>query len=257
MVSAALRKSITDLSRRRARTGFTVATLALAVASISFLAVPTLIDASMQGEVRAGKLADATVTMRPLPLRDEQLAALAALPNVAALEPGIRVNASVLVGERRAPALVIGVRDFARQSVDVVRLESGAYPGRGELLTEVQNANVGVYDGGAGDTATVVGAGALRITGEARHTPGGEEVQDEHVIVLYATSDAIAALTGKSGYDRLAIRLRDTSRAEETVDGVRRYLETVPGFAGFVGLPAFREPGDWPGKADTETFAEF
>ena len=257
MVSAALRKSITDLSRRRARTGFTVATLALAVASISFLAVPTLIDASMQGEVRAGKLADATVTMRPLPLTDEQLAALAALPNVAAREPGIRVNASGLVGERRAPALVIGVRDFARQSVDVVRLESGAYPGRGELLTEVQNANVGVYGGGAGDTATVVGAGALRITGEARHTPGGEEVQDEHVIVLYATSDAIAALTGKSGYDRLAIRLRDTSRAEETVDGVRRYLETVPGFAGFVGLPAFREPGDWPGKADTETFAEF
>jgi hypothetical protein len=35
MVSAALRKSITDLSRRRARTVFTVATLALAVASIA------------------------------------------------------------------------------------------------------------------------------------------------------------------------------------------------------------------------------
>ena len=39
-----------------------------------------------------------------------------------------------------------------RQGVDVVRLESGGYPGQGEVLTDVQNANVGVgtrsqYDG--------------------------------------------------------------------------------------------------------------
>ena len=40
MVSASLRKSVTDLTRRRARTVFTVATLALAVASISFFADP-------------------------------------------------------------------------------------------------------------------------------------------------------------------------------------------------------------------------
>ena len=257
MLSASLRTSITDLTRRRARTGFTVATLALAVASISFLAIPTLIDASMQEEVRAGRLADATVTMRPLPLTDEQLAALEALPNVAAVEPGIRVNARVLVGERRAPALVLGVRDFAHQGVDVVRLESGAYPGPGEVLTDVQNANVGVFDGGTGGTATVVGAGALRISGEGRNIPGGEEVQDEHLIVLYATSDTIAAIGGERGYDRLAIRLRDPSRAAETVEGVRRYLDTVPGFAGFSGLPALRAPGDWPGKEDTEAFADF
>jgi putative ABC transport system permease protein len=257
MLSASLRKSITDLSRRRARTGFTIATLALAVASISFLAIPTVIDASMQEEVREEKLADATVTMRPLSLTDEQLAALAALPNVAAIEPGIRVNARVLVGERRAPALVIGVRDFASQGVDVVRLTSGAYPGTGEVLTEIQNANVDVFDGRAGDIATIVGAGDLRITGEARNIPGGEMVQDENVVVLYATSDTIAALGGERGFDRLAIRLRDTSRGAETVESVRRYLETVPGFTGFSGLPQLRAPGDWPGKADSEAFAEF
>jgi hypothetical protein len=85
--------------------------------------------------------------MRPLPLTDEQLAALEALPNVATIEPGMRVNTRVLVGGRRAAALVIGVRDFAEQDVDVVRLESGAYPGAGEVLTEVQTANVGIYDG--------------------------------------------------------------------------------------------------------------
>jgi putative ABC transport system permease protein len=257
VLSAELRKSITDLTRRRARTAFTVATLALAVASVSFLAIPSVIDASMQDEVRAESLADATVTMRPLPLTDAQLTELAALPNVAAIEPGIRVNGRVLVGERRAPALVIGVRDFAGQGVDVVRLASGAYPGPGEVLTDVQNANVGVYDGRPGQRVRVVGAGDLRITGEAHNIPGGEEVQDEHVIVLYATTDTIAALGGARGYDRLAIRLRDPGRGTGTVESVRRYLSTVPGFTGFAGLPELRAPGDWPGKADTEAFAKF
>jgi putative ABC transport system permease protein len=270
MVSAAFRKSITDLSRRRARTVFTVATLALAVASIGFLAIPTLIDRSMQDEVRATRLADVTVSMRPLPLSAEQLDALAELPNVAAVEPWNTADTRVLVGERRAPAVLIGVRDFARQRVDVVRLDSGARPGRGEVLVEVQNANVGVYDGRAGDTVTLLGAGGtagnmrietatLRITGEGRNIPGGERVQDDDVVVLYATSDTVAELTGEHGYGRLAFRLHDTSpgAAATTIEAVRLYLGNVPGFAGFDDLPAVRAPGDWPGKAETEAFADF
>ena len=256
MLSASLRKSVTDLSRRRARTAFTVATHALAVASISFLAIPTLIDHEMQREVRAGRLADATVAMRPLELTDAQLAELSSLPNVAALEPSLRVDARVLVGERRAPALVIGVRDFARQSVDLVRLESGAFPGPREVLTEVQNANVGVFDGGAGDTVAVVGAGGVRITGIGRNTPGGEVVQDEDVIVLYASVETLADLSGERGYDQLAILLRDPSRGAATVEDVERYLDTVPGFTGFAGLPDLRAPGDWPGKEETQAFAD-
>src|SRR5215207_2570986 len=76
MFSASLRKSVTVLTRRRARTIFSVLTLALAVASISFFAIPTLIDRAMQEEARAGRLADVTVDMRPVELTNEQLAAL-------------------------------------------------------------------------------------------------------------------------------------------------------------------------------------
>src|SRR5688572_8708970 len=108
MVSASLRKSVTDLSRRRARTVFSVLTLALAVASISFLAIPTLIDRAMQEEVTADRLAHVTVFMRPVVLTDEQVSALAALPNVAAVEPRSEVDVRVLVGERRARAVVVG-----------------------------------------------------------------------------------------------------------------------------------------------------
>jgi putative ABC transport system permease protein len=265
-VSALLRKSITDLTRRKARTFFTVATLALAVASFGFFAIPSLIDRSMQAEVRAGRLADVAVSIRPVTLTSEQLAGLAALPNVAAVEPRSSMETRVLVGERRAPARVIGVKDFPGQHVDLVRVESGTLPGPGEVASEVQNSNVGLLDAGAGDTVTLVGAGdgdgdgrvELPVTGRARNTTGGEDVQDDDVIVLYATADTVAKLSGGAGYNRLALLLDDPTpaAAARTVEAVRSYLRTVPGFSGFSSLPEIRAPGDWPGKGETEQFAQ-
>ncbi len=263
MLSASLRKSVTDLTRRRARTAFTIVTLALAVASISFLALPTLIDQTMQDEVRADALADVTISMRPVPLSPEQLDELAALPNVAAVSPANGVDVRVLVGERRAAARVIGVRDFEAQEVDRVRLVSGAFPGAGEALVDVQDANAGVYDGGAGDTLTLVGpggepAGELRVSGSARNIVGGEQVQDESVIVIYAPAEEVDRLAGAPGYGRLSLLLEDTSpaAARETVEAVRGYLRGVEGFTGFANLPSVRAPGDWPGKADTQAFSD-
>jgi putative ABC transport system permease protein len=268
-VSALLRKSITDLTRRKARTFFTVATLALAVASFGFFAIPSLIDGSMQEEVRAGRLADVAVSMRPLTLNAEQLAELEALPNVAAVEPRSSMETRVLVGERRAPARLIGVRDFARQQVDLVRVDSGTLPAEGGVATEVQNANVGLLDVGAGDTVTLVGAAGgqaspgkgrveLPVSGQARNTTGGEDVQDDDVIVLYMTADTVAKLNGGAGYNRLALLLRDSSpaAAAKTVEAVRGYLRSVPGFSGFSSLPEIRAPGDWSGKAETAQFAQ-
>ncbi len=262
MLSASTRKSVTDLTRRRARTVFAVSTLAIAVASISFLAIPTLIDRAMQDEVRAGRLADVTIALRPVVLTDEQLDQIAELPNVAALQPRSSVDVRVLVGERRAPARVIGVPRFDRQSVDLVRLESGSLPGAREVLADIQDANVSVYDGDAGDTLTVVaGQGEtvdFRVSGRARSLPGGEEVQDENVIVLYASSQVVEELSGQRGYGELALRLDDPApaAAARTVEAVRRLLVAAPGFPGLADLPEVRSPGDWPGKADTEAFAQ-
>jgi putative ABC transport system permease protein len=262
VLSAEHRLSVTDLTRRPARTIFTVLTLAIAVASISFFAIPTLIDATMQREVRAGRLADVTVNLRPVELRQTDLDAMAALPNVAALEARSSVDARVLIGARRAPARVIGVRDFADQRVDVVRIESGSAPGPDELLADVQDANTGVYDGAAGDTATLVGAAGeqtdFTVSGRGRTLPGGEQVQDDKVVVLYAPADTVARLSGEPGYGELALRLDDPdpAAARATVDRLRRHLATIPGFEGLINLPTIRDPGDWPGRTDTEQFAQ-
>lgn len=261
MLSASTRKSVTDLTRRRARSVFSVLTLAFAVASISFFAIPTLIDRAMQDEVSAGRLADVTIAMRPVELSDDQISALADVPNVAAAEPRTSVDIRVLVGERRAAARVIGVRDFDRQGVDLVRIESGGFPAAGELLADVQDANVGIYDGSAGDLVTVVVTDGdtteFVVTGRGRSLPGGEQVQDENVIVFYAPASTVTELRGEAGYDELALRLEDPSpdAAADTVEGVRQFLGSVPGFDGFSDLPAVREPGDWPAKEDTAQFA--
>lgn len=262
-MSALLRKSVTDLTRRKARALFSILTLALAVASISIFAVPELIDRSMQSEVRAERLANLTVSTRPLPLSAAQLASLASLPNIEAVEARSGVQARVYVGERRAPAVVIGVRDFAHQAVDVVRVTSGATPARDEVLVDVQDANQGVYDGRTGDVARIVGPsgaeGRLRISGEALNLGGGQQVADDDVVVLYATAETVAALSGEPGYGELAFRLRDTSAASaaRTIEAVQASLAGMPGFTGFSGLPEVRAPGDWPGKEDADTFVDF
>ena len=86
--SAVTRKSLCDLTRRRGRAVFTVAALAIAVASIGLFALPTLMNRAMNKEIAANKLADVTLTVNPLPLSSAQLQVLRSLPNVAAFEPG-------------------------------------------------------------------------------------------------------------------------------------------------------------------------
>jgi putative ABC transport system permease protein len=66
-LSAVARKSLSDLTRRRARSVFTVVALAIAVASVGLFALPTLMNRAMNREVAANKLADVTITVSRCP----------------------------------------------------------------------------------------------------------------------------------------------------------------------------------------------
>ena len=102
MTSALSRKSITDLSRHRSRTALSVVTLGLAVASIGLFALPALMNRAMHAAVTSDRLPDLTVDTRPLRLDGARLAALAALPNVRAVEPRSLFGGRMYVGDRRA-----------------------------------------------------------------------------------------------------------------------------------------------------------
>jgi putative ABC transport system permease protein len=263
VVSALTRKSITDLSRRRSRTFFAVATLALAVASIGIFALPALMDRAMRSEVKAGKLADLTVYVSPLALDRTELARLGSLSNVRAVEPRSAYATQVYVGARRAEAVVYGVADFAAQRVDVVHVVSGTAPRENQVLSERQNANQGLIHVGAGDTIQLLTGNGLtlplKVSGVGRNLTGGKEVTDDSTIVLYAAPETVAMLGGYSGYDSLHFRLDDTSSAAiaATTTSVRRALTSIPGFHGFTWLPDVRTSGDWPGKHDFNAFGKF
>lgn len=260
-MSAVVRKSVTDLTRRKARAFFTVLTLALAVASVGILAVPQLMAQSMEREVVAHRLPDVTVSMTSLRLSAAELAALGRLPNVSAVEPRSLFATRVWVGERRERAIVIGVDDYARQRADVVTIDSGPVPTDGRVLTDRNNAGSKGFDVGVGADARVLAADgsvhSLAVVGVGRKLTGGQDDPSNDWITLYTTPQTVAALSGASGYTSLGFRLHDDSRpaAERTVAAVRDHLRATTTFTAFDDLPVINEPGSYPGKADFEGIA--
>jgi hypothetical protein len=248
-VSALVKKSLTDLTRRKARSAFAILTLAIAVASVGLIALPALADRMMQKEVRSTQLADLVVFTKPLQLDGKQLAALGRLPNVAAVDGRSFYSTHAYVGERSVTTYVVGVPDFAKQGVDVVHLASGTAPRGEEALTEAQNSRQGTFAGAAGDQLTVLGADGLPrmigITGVGRNMTMGLDAIDGGAIVLYTTPATVADLSGTPGFTSLSFRLRDTSRAaaDATTLAASRYLRTHTAFKGFTDLPAVRAPG--------------
>src|SRR5581483_5304584 len=253
MASATLKKSITDLTRRKARAVFAVLTLAIAVASVGIFAAPSLMDQAMQQEVQTNKLPDLTLSTKPLAVTPAQLAALGHLPNVSAAGGFSYFQTRVWVGERRVKALVVGVPDWAHQQVNVVSVVSGTAPISG-VLTDVQNAKQGRYSGTAGDTIRIVGVGdrtlTVPVSGVGRNLIGGQQAGDGSLVVLYSTPALISRLGGDPGFSSVDFRLRDTSTAaaDRTVARIKTYLRANTSFKGFSDLPALREAGSYPGK---------
>ena len=252
ILSAVARKSISDLTRRRGRAFFAGAALAIAVASVGLFALPTLMNRAMNREIAANRLADVTITVKPLALAAAQVRALGALPNVVAVAPLVTFSTFDQSGWR---TVLIGKTSFAHQTVDAVTITAGSAPGLGAVLTDVQNAAYGRGVGGPGGTVHLLDSNgrsvALHISGEGRNLSGAQDVAHNSVVALYATAPTVAALSGTPGYTQLAFRLRDASTvaARQTVTTIRQYLRTVPGFTGFSDLPEIRSPGDWPGKS--------
>jgi putative ABC transport system permease protein len=257
MSSAILRKSVTDLTRRKARTFFTVLTLALAVASIGLFAVPGLMQQAMDREVAANRLADVTLTTKPVVVSARELRRIEQLPNVRAVAATSLFSTRMYVGARREKALVIGVRDFSGQQVDVVATASGSAPGAGALLSDTQNASKGKFDG---STARIISADgrtrSLPVSGEGRSLMGGANVANGFP-TFYARADTVEQLSGTAGFTSFALRLADVSgpAVDRTIAAVRDELRSAKGFAGFAEIPQIRKPGDYPYKEGFEQVA--
>lgn len=133
-MSALSRKVRGDLRRHPGKSLLVVGTLALAIASFAIVAVPGLLNAAMQSQVRQARLFDVAVATRDLDLSSQQLAALGHLPNVAAFEPAVDysvVAASASTGSSQN-AVLWGV-NVGHQTVDVVDVTGGRLPTGAEI----------------------------------------------------------------------------------------------------------------------------
>ena len=254
MASALVKKSVTDLTRRKARTVFTVLTLAIAVASVGIFAIPSLMNTAMQKEVQANRLPDLTLNLKPLALTQAQLAALRRLPNVAAADGRSYFQTRVWIGERRVKAAIVAAPSYRNQSVDVVSVVSGRPPSGLSVLSDVQNDKQGRFSGGEGSTIRIVGVGdrvvTVPVSGVARNMIGDQAAIGLDAVVLYSTPALLARLGAETGYSSLEFRLADTSKAaaDRTVAAARGYLKANTSFTGFSNLPELRKQGSYPGK---------
>ncbi len=255
-MSALSRKVRGDLRRHPGRSLLVVGTLALAIASFAIVAVPGLLNASMQGEVRQARLFDVAVATRDLDLSSRQLTALGHLPNVAAFEPAVEystVAASTIDGSRQN-AVLWGV-SVGHQTVNVVDVTGGRVPAGAEILADEGNASAAGFAVPAdGRVAILTAAGAMtqvQVSGTGRSLATSPSANGSNSAVFYGTVPAVRALAGVSGYNYLAFRLHDNSQAARTatIAAVRHYLTAQTGSPPFAGLPSTRATGSWPGQS--------
>ena len=255
-MSALSRKVRGDLRRHPGKSLLVAGTLALAIASFAIVAVPGLLNAAMQSQVRQARLFDVAVATRDLDLSSRQLAALGHLPDVAAFEPAVEysaVAASASTGSSQN-AVLWGV-NVGRQAVDVVDVTGGRLPTGTEILADEGNASTagfGVPVGGRVAIRTATGTvKQVQVSGTGRSLATSPGANGMSSAVFYGTVPAVRALADVSGYNYLAFRLYDNGPAAQTatIAAIQRYLTAQTGSSPFVGLPLTRATGSWPGQS--------
>jgi putative ABC transport system permease protein len=248
-VSTLARKTWADLSRRRARTVLTIATLGLAIASLATLAVPSLMDRAMRREVAAARLHDVAVTIHDTALDRAQLDALAHLANVAGFDARVVYSTRVSRGGRSQHGVIWGLA-FGAQPVDTVRLTGGQQPAEGQVLADAGDGSAASFPVGVGNHVTI-GDRTLPVAGTARSLATSPSAFGSTDQVFYTDLATARSLAGTRGFNALAFRLSDDSSTAvtRTIAAIHGYLKAQTGREPFIDLPDIRGHGDWPGRS--------
>ena len=216
-MSALSRKARGDLRLHPGKNLLIVITLGLAIGSFAIVAVPDLLNTTMQKEVAQARLYDVAVATRNLDLSPQQLDALSHLPNVAAFDPAVEYSTvASAAGGLRENAVVWGL-DLQHQPVDAVQVTGGRTPSGGEVMADEGNASAtgfAVPVGGHVTFRTTTGAVAsLPVSGAGRGLATSPSANGSDSAVFYGTVPTVRALAGVSGFNYLAFRLDDNSAA--------------------------------------------
>jgi putative ABC transport system permease protein len=256
-MSAATHKSWNDVRHRWARSLFTAATIAAAVSGLSLFAVMSILDRAMDQRVVDDRLHDIQLYTEDIELTPAEMEALRAIPGVSALDTRTGYTTRMRVGDRRIPVILVGVQSFEDQHVNAVQLNSGAWPGPAEALSDTQNARSGRFGGGAGSIIQVEdnhgGLHPITVSGRGATLQYTQVATDERS-VLYASQSTVNEIAKVTGVNTLDFRVADATQAHAVFEDISRWFGEHRPDAVFTDLPDVRKAGTWPGQDVSENF---
>ncbi len=254
MISAHTRRSIRELTRRKARSALTILTIVVAIAGIWLFAIPGNIDASLTRRAQADGLH--SVRLAPEALNREQVPALRAIPNVANLDVRTLGGTEMLVNGRAQWVWLIGVQDYQNQSVNIVSVDEGALPAASrELVTDYENLRTGRYKGLVGDSLALKSAAGpwvdYQVTGRGGTLRYSSTVADDAPI-LYLNNLDVRELLARDTFNSIDVVAADRSpeAVAPMVERLRSTLATQSPNLAYWDVLEVWEAGDWPGRED-------
>lgn len=260
MISAHSRRSLRELTRRKARSILTISTIAVAIAGIWLFAIPGNVDASLDQRVETDGMHTARLAPTAADLTDEQLGALRTVTNVEALDTRTLGVSQIRVGERTEGVILVGVEDFDRQHVNIVSVEEGTFPSAdGQLVTDYENARTGRYRGRVGDSVAVrshTGAWVeFEVAGRGGTLRYSSEVGDD-APVLYMSNADVQEVMGYPAPNSIDVIATDPSpTAVATMVATLRsdLAAELPDLEYWDVLEVWKA-GTWPGSEDFDNF---
>lgn len=252
-MSALLIKSWRDLSRRKTRTALTVLTVALGVMGIGLFAITPLADRAVNAELAAENMHSVGIRLNGIILTEGQLAHLEGLPNVDRVSQRLVLPVKVEINGRPKSALLIGLRDYANQSVDVIRVVSGEAPRGMEVLTDQSNEINSIVAVSAGRTVAAQDPDGLpvylRVSGVGKNFIHGGAARGG-TPVFYTSMEAVERIGARTGFTFLGFSLQNTNPSvmNQTVEVIRRDLASRTSVVTFDDLADVRKEGYWEGK---------
>jgi putative ABC transport system permease protein len=251
------RKSWQDIGRRRARSLFTIATIAAAVVGLSTFAMPSLMNRAMDDRIEQDQLHDIRFFTSDIVLDASDIRELSEVDGVRNIATRTSWATRMTVGERREDVSLIGIDSFDAQVVNIVTVDKGTAPGAGGAVTDAQNRRSGRFSGSAGaEVAIQAITGEFHdvvVTGEG-DTLVFSQLASEGRTVLYLPQATVNELAGTTGVNSIELSVNDSQMVEQITDAVRSKLIELDPQIVFTELPDVREAGTWPGQDDFDNF---
>lgn len=257
-MSVLARKSWKDVRRRWARSFFTVATIAVAVAGLSLFGVMPLLDRAATQRVTEDRLNDIELHVDDATIAEADFEALRGLPGVEGVDARTTYRTRIRDGDRRIDTLLVGVANFQSQPVDAVGLANGTFPLGFEALDESQNARSGRFDGNAGKVVQVEdNANSLHpvtISGEGSTLQYSQVVADS-MAVLYLPQASVNTISGSEGVNTISIRANNDVDLDALAAEARTWFSETRPDVEFLDVPVVRPDGSWPGQDIATNFS--